>query len=106
MKPNMHPEYLPVKVACACGAHYETRSGRLTDFTVDICASCHPFFTGKQKLMDTEGRVERFRNKYTKIIAENAEKAEKAKLVTAAKVEGENKAAAAKKAKAVPEAKA
>ena len=68
MKPNLHPEYMPVKVTCACGAAYETRSGRLGDFQVDICAACHPFFTGKMKLMDTEGRVERFRNKYKNLV--------------------------------------
>ncbi len=105
MKPNMHPEYLPVKISCACGAHYETRSGKLTDFNVDICANCHPFFTGKQKLMDTEGRVERFRNKYKTV---NAEKAAAAGKATAEKAtvadKGEGKAA--KKAKDVPAAKA
>ena len=105
MKPNMHPEYLPVKISCACGASYETRSGKLTDFNVDICANCHPFFTGKQKLMDTEGRVERFRNKYKTVNAEKAAAAEKsaAEKAKAPEAAAEGKG---KKAKAVPEAKA
>jgi len=58
-----HPHYMPTRIVCACGAVYETFSTR-GDFTIDICSSCHPFFTGKQKLLDTAGRIERFQKKY------------------------------------------
>jgi large subunit ribosomal protein L31 len=73
MREGIHPEYKPAKVLCACGAVIETRSTR-GDFHIEICSSCHPFFTGKQKIMDTAGRIERFKNRY----AANA-KAEPAK---------------------------
>ena len=65
MKPDIHPNYEPATITCACGAAVETRSTQ-TSFSVDICSECHPFYTGKQKLMDTAGRVERFRKKYKK----------------------------------------
>jgi large subunit ribosomal protein L31 len=58
-----HPHYRPAKITCACGATYETFSTR-GDFGVDICSNCHPFFTGKQKLVDTAGRIDRFNRKY------------------------------------------
>ena len=63
MKPKIHPKYEPAKIICACGSVIETRS-TVKNIKVEICASCHPFFTGKQKLVDTAGRVERFRRKY------------------------------------------
>ncbi len=63
LKPGIHPEYHEVTITCACGATYKTRSTR-KKINVEICSSCHPFFTGKQKLIDTAGRVERFRRKY------------------------------------------
>ncbi len=63
MKEGIHPELLAARVVCACGNTFETRSVR-GDFKVDICSACHPFFTGKQKLLDTEGRVQRFKRKY------------------------------------------
>ena len=63
MKSNIHPDYKESKVVCACGNTVETRSTR-GDFHLEICAACHPFFTGKSKLIDTEGRVDRFRKKY------------------------------------------
>ncbi len=63
MKPGIHPDYQMSKVTCACGAAHETRSTR-GDFSTDICAKCHPFYTGKQKMMDVAGRVDRFRKKY------------------------------------------
>ena len=63
MRASTHPEYKEAKVLCACGAVIETRSTR-GDFHVEVCSSCHPFFTGKNKMMDTEGRVDRFRKKY------------------------------------------
>lgn len=63
MKSGVHPEYKEVEITCACGAKYKTRSTRKS-INVEICSNCHPFFTGKQKLIDTAGRVERFRRKY------------------------------------------
>ena len=63
MKSNIHPDYKPAKITCACGSVIETRSTK-GDYSVEICSSCHPFFTGKQKLIDSEGRVERFNRKY------------------------------------------
>lgn len=63
MKPDIHPEYKTVTVRCACGNAIETRSTR-DDLHVEVCSSCHPFYTGKQKLLDTAGRVERFRQRY------------------------------------------
>jgi large subunit ribosomal protein L31 len=65
MKEGIHPEYRPLRVTCACGNAFETRSTQ-TDLTVDVCAACHPFYTGKQRLVDTQGRVDRFRRKYAK----------------------------------------
>ncbi len=64
MKEKIHPKYQQVKATCACGAEFEIGSTRPV-IRVDICSKCHPLFTGKQKLMDTEGRVEKFRKKYT-----------------------------------------
>jgi large subunit ribosomal protein L31 len=63
MKPDIHPEYQDATVSCACGSVFQTRSTR-GSFTVDICSACHPFYTGKQKVMDSAGRIERFRKKY------------------------------------------
>ena len=63
MKPGIHPNYEDVTVNCACGASWVTRSTK-KELHVEICSSCHPFFTGKQKLVDTAGRVERFQRKY------------------------------------------
>ena len=72
MKAAIHPVYNEVRVHCACGNTFMTRSTHKGDIGVEICSACHPFFTGKQKLMDTAGRVERFRRKYAK--AEAAKK--------------------------------
>jgi large subunit ribosomal protein L31 len=66
MKAGIHPAYDEVKVICACGSVFETRSTHKGDLRVEICASCHPFFTGRQKLIDTEGRVDRFQKKFAK----------------------------------------
>ena len=63
MKDKIHPKYEDVTIECACGNVIKTRSTR-GDFKIDICSACHPFFTGKQKLIDSAGRVERFRRKY------------------------------------------
>ena len=65
MKASIHPEYKPSTITCACGHVYETFSTR-GSFMVEICANCHPFFTGKQKLLDTAGRIDRFNKKYGK----------------------------------------
>lgn len=65
MKSGIHPEFKPTTIKCACGYEMETGSTK-TDITVEICSNCHPFFTGKQKLIDTAGRIERFRKKYAK----------------------------------------
>ena len=64
MKKDIHPKYNDVTITCACGNTIKTRSTK-EDIHLDICSNCHPFFTGKQKLVDTEGRVERFRRKYS-----------------------------------------
>ena len=63
MKEAIHPTYQPAKIVCACGSVIETRT-TLAEIHVEICSACHPFYTGKQKLVDTAGRVERFRKKY------------------------------------------
>jgi large subunit ribosomal protein L31 len=65
-KEKIHPSYNEIRVQCACGAGFSTRSTHKGDIHVEICSACHPFFTGKQKLVDTAGRVERFRRKYSK----------------------------------------
>jgi len=65
MKENIHPEYKEATVTCACGASFMTRSTR-GSFSVDICSECHPFYTGRQKVVDSAGRIERFQKKYKK----------------------------------------
>jgi large subunit ribosomal protein L31 len=64
MKTGIHPEYKPTKITCACGRVTETYA-TVDELHVEICSHCHPFFTGRQKLVDTAGRVERFRRKYS-----------------------------------------
>jgi len=66
MKPEIHPEYVNVDVACSCGNKFTTRSTLGKPLHVEVCSACHPFYTGKQKIMDTAGRVEKFRQKYTR----------------------------------------
>ncbi|MDF3818296.1 50S ribosomal protein L31 [Leptospira sp. 96542] len=63
MKTDIHPKYVPAKIKCACGNVIETRS-YAGDISVEICSNCHPFFTGKSKLVDTTGRVDKFKKKY------------------------------------------
>ncbi|HET6765211.1 MAG TPA: 50S ribosomal protein L31 [Longimicrobiaceae bacterium] len=63
MKADIHPNYAVATVHCACGNTFQTRSTK-SDVHVEICSQCHPYYTGKQKLMDTAGRVERFRQRY------------------------------------------
>ena len=65
MKDGIHPDYPAAQVACACGNKFVTKSTR-GDFQVDVCGACHPFYTGTQKLMDTAGRVDRFKKRYAK----------------------------------------
>ena len=65
MKQSIHPKYVKSRITCACGHVIETRS-TLPEIHVEICSACHPFFTGKQKLVDTAGRIERYRRKYEK----------------------------------------
>ena len=74
MKPKIHPKYQKITVTCACGNSFETRS-TASELKLDICSACHPFFTGKQKLVDTAGRVERYRRKYG-LNADNKPKSE------------------------------
>jgi large subunit ribosomal protein L31 len=76
MKKEIHPKYHRTKATCACGATYDIGS-TMENIRVDICSNCHPLFTGKQKLMDTEGRVERFKKKYAKVAATAAKKPKK-----------------------------
>jgi len=66
MKAGIHPAYEEVNVICACGNTFKTRSTHKGDIRVEICSNCHPFFTGRQKLVDTEGRVDRFQKKFQK----------------------------------------
>ena len=70
MKNDIHPNYLEANVRCACGTEFTTGSTR-EKIRVEICSKCHPFFTGKQKLIDTAGRVERFRRKYAHLEKKN-----------------------------------
>ena len=63
MKPDIHPSYVETTITCACGEVIQTRS-TVKGLKVEICSKCHPFYTGTQKIVDTEGRVERFRKKY------------------------------------------
>jgi len=65
MKPKIHPKYVKCVVSCACGNTFETRS-TTGDLKVEICSACHPFFTGKQKLIDSAGRIEKFNRKYNR----------------------------------------
>ena len=77
MKSGIHPNYHPVKVHCAgCGNEFTTRSSSSENvLRVEICSNCHPFFTGKQKFVDTAGRVERFQRKFAKALAEKQKSA-------------------------------
>jgi len=66
MKEGIHPKYEAATVTCHCGNNFETKSTKAGDISTEICSACHPFYTGKQKLMDTAGRIERFRKRYEK----------------------------------------
>ena len=65
MKKDIHPEYVECNVTCACGNTFKTRSNK-AEIRLDICSACHPFFTGKQKLVDTGGRVDRFKKRFNR----------------------------------------
>jgi large subunit ribosomal protein L31 len=64
MKKDLHPTLHPIKIHCVCGAFVETRSTSEKDITIDICSTCHPFFTGTQKFVDTAGRIEKFTKRF------------------------------------------
>ena len=64
MKAGIHPDYREITVTCSCGNSFKTRSTLAADLAVEVCSSCHPFYTGKQKMVDTAGRVDKFRKKY------------------------------------------
>jgi large subunit ribosomal protein L31 len=100
MKEAIHPDYKPAKIMCNCGNVIETRSTR-GDFHIEICSNCHPFFTGKQKLMDTAGRIEKFKTRYAASPATKPEaKAAPAPAPAAAKrAEAPKENRAAKRAK-------
>jgi large subunit ribosomal protein L31 len=67
MKASIHPEYQEITVTCSCGNSFKTRSTVGHDLSLDVCSNCHPFYTGKQKMVDTAGRVDKFRKKYAGI---------------------------------------
>jgi large subunit ribosomal protein L31 len=72
MKAAIHPKYEVVKVTCSCGHQFDTRSTMATQqLNIEVCSQCHPFYTGKQKLVDTGGRVQRFRDRYKSRISQN-----------------------------------
>ena len=64
MKNAIHPDYKVINVTCSCGHVFETQSTLCKDLSIEVCANCHPFYTGKQKLVDTGGRVQKFRDRY------------------------------------------
>ena len=76
MKPEIHPEYIDTLVVCACGNKVNTKS-TVKEMHVDVCSACHPFYTGKQKLMDSAGRIEKFTRKYEKALKAKKAKTEK-----------------------------
>ena len=84
VKPGIHPKYHEVEVRCACGNTFKTKSTK-PELHLEICSACHPFFTGRQKLIDTEGRVERFTKKYGAQTSEQRKTAAKAAKAPAAK---------------------
>jgi large subunit ribosomal protein L31 len=69
MKPEIHPNYAAIKVVCSCGNEFTTRSTLGQDLHVEVCSSCHPFYTGRQKIVDSGGRVDKFRRRYSKSAA-------------------------------------
>jgi large subunit ribosomal protein L31 len=104
MKPGIHPEYTSTKITCACGRISETYA-TVDELHVEICSHCHPFFTGRQKLVDTAGRVERFRRKYGRSEGEPPAEVEEAVAVAEQPAEVEEVVAVAEQPEDV-EAKA
>ncbi len=98
MKEAIHPVYKAAKVACNCGNVIETRSTR-GDFHVEICSNCHPFFTGKQKILDTAGRIEKFKTRYSATPAKPEAKKAAPAAPAAKKAEAPKENRAAKRAK-------
>lgn len=76
MKPETHPQYEQINVTCSCGNKFKTRSSLTQDLDVDVCDQCHPFYTGKQKVLDTEGRVQRFQSRFSGFGSKKAEKSD------------------------------
>ncbi len=99
MKEAIHPDYKAAKIVCNCGNVIETRSTR-GDFHVEICSMCHPFFTGKQKIMDTAGRIEKFKTRYAATPSAPKAEAKPAPAPAAKKAEAPKENRAAKRAKA------
>ncbi|XTP68636.1 large subunit ribosomal protein L31 [Parelusimicrobium proximum] len=85
MKEKIHPKYDVVEVVCACGNKFETRS-TMKALKLDICYACHPFFTGKQKMLDTEGRVDKFNKKFAKTAGKTVERKPKTEVKAKAKM--------------------
>ncbi|MBM3313038.1 50S ribosomal protein L31 [candidate division WOR-3 bacterium] len=102
MKPKIHPKYVESTITCACGNVVKTRSTK-PKMNVDICSACHPFFTGKQKLVDTAGRVEKFRRRYGEVVPAKPSKPVKPAKVAAAKAAKPTKAKTRKAAKSTAE---
>ena len=69
MKTDIHPDYQEITVTCSCGSVFNTRSTMNKPLNIEVCSLCHPFYTGKQKTVDTAGRVEKFRQKYSKQVS-------------------------------------
>jgi large subunit ribosomal protein L31 len=93
MKTGIHPDYVPATVHCSCGHNYVTRSTK-SELRVDLCSECHPFYTGKQKVVDTAGRVERFQRRQAATAA--AQKAQAAQKAASASKKAPGKAPAKK----------
>ena len=76
MKAGIHPEYSNIKVTCSCGHAFETRSTTCSDLSIEVCSNCHPFYTGKQKIVDTGGRVSKFNQRYAQRQSKTEQSAE------------------------------
>ncbi len=95
MKPGIHPKYQDVEARCACGNTFKTRSTK-HELHLEICSACHPFFTGRQKLIDTEGRIERFTKRFGTVSADERKKAAAAtKTAKDTKAKGTRKSSSA-----------
>jgi len=90
MKEGIHPKYFETTITCACGNVIHTRS-TVKNIRVEICSACHPFFTGRQKLVDTAGRVEKFRQRYTRTAGKTVRRKPKTKKTARKKTKGKGK---------------